>query len=262
MTNIKILVATHIKYQMPTDSCYLPIHVGNKGKSNIGYIGDNTGENISEKNPYFCELTGLYWGCKNLKCDYIGLVHYRRHFSNKNFIYRLCHNNFDCILNNREAEKLLKRYDVILPKKRNYYIETLYSHYAHTHYAEHLIETRKIIYEYYRAYINDFDIVMKRTSAHMFNMFIMKKELADDYCEWLFSILNKLEVKIDISQYSLFEARLFGRISELLLNVWLEHKQLEYSEIPYIYMEKINWINKGISFLEAKFRNKKFERSF
>lgn len=262
MTNIKILVATHKKYQMPIGSCYLPIHVGKEGKSDIGYMVDNTGENISKKNAYFCELTGLYWGWKNLKCDYIGLVHYRRHFSNKNFIYRLCHNNFDCILNNSDTEKLVKQYDVILPKKRNYCIETLYSHYEHTHYAEHLIETRKIIYEYYTAYINDFDTIMERTSAHMFNMFIMKKELADDYCEWLFSILNKLEEKIDISQYSSFDARLFGRISELLLNVWLEHKQLEYREIPYIYMEKINWINKGICFLEAKFRNKKFERSF
>jgi len=262
MTNIKILVATHKKYQMPIDPCYLPIHVGKEGKSNIGYMGDNSGENISEKNPYFCELTGLYWGWKNLKCDYIGSVHYRRHFSNKNFIYRLCHKKFDCVLNNSEVEKLLKRYNVILPKKRNYYIETLHSHYAHTHYAEHLDETRKILDEYYRSYIIDFDIVMKRTSAHMFNMFIMKKELVDEYCEWLFSILNKLEEKIDISKYNSFEARLYGRISELLLNVWLQHKQIEYKEIPYIYIEKINWINKGSSFLKAKFINKKFEKSF
>ena len=262
MTNIKVLVATHIKYQMPTDSCYLPIHVGKEGKPNIGYIGDNTGVNISEKNPYFCELTGLYWGWKNVECDYIGLSHYRRLFSNKSFAYRLVHKKFDCILNKSEAEELLKRYDVILPKKRNYYIETLYSHYGHTHYAEHLDETRKIIDEYYRDYINDFDIVMKRKSAHMFNMFIMKKNLADKYCKWLFSILNKLEDKIDVCRYDSFEARLFGRTSELLLDVWLEHNELKYKEIPYIYMEKTNWVNKCIYFLKAKFMNKKFKKSF
>lgn len=262
MENIKILVATHKKYQMPADLCYLPIHVGKEGKLNIEYMGDNTGENISKKNPYFCELTGLYWGWKNLKCNYIGLSQYRRHFSNKSFVYRLFHKKFDCILNNSEVEKLLKGYDIILPKKRNYYIETLYSHYAHTHYPEHLDETRKIIDEYYRDYINDFDIVMKRKSAHMFNMFIMKKDLADKYCEWLFSILNKLEDKIDVRQYDSFNARLFGRISELLLDVWLEHNELKYKEIPYIHMEKINWINKGICFLKAKFINKKFKKSF
>lgn len=59
--DIKILVATHKKAHMPLDEMYLPIRVGNVlAKDDIGYKGDDTGENISEKNPYFCELTALY----------------------------------------------------------------------------------------------------------------------------------------------------------------------------------------------------------
>ena len=81
--NIKILVATHKQYWMPEDSVYLPIHVGRKDKSDIGYIGDHTGDNISSKNANYCELTGLYWAWKNLDADYIGLVHYRRYFTRK-----------------------------------------------------------------------------------------------------------------------------------------------------------------------------------
>jgi len=81
--NIKIIVASHKKYQMPEDDMYLPLHVGAEGKEKLGYQGDNTGDNISIKNPYFCELTGLYWAWKNLEADYIGLVHYRRYFSIK-----------------------------------------------------------------------------------------------------------------------------------------------------------------------------------
>ena len=85
---VKILVASHKEYRMPDDSIYLPLHVGAEGKVDadgqpldLGWTKDNTGDNISRLNPGFCELTGLYWAWKNLKADYIGLVHYRRHFS-------------------------------------------------------------------------------------------------------------------------------------------------------------------------------------
>lgn len=78
--SIKIVVATHKKYKMPENEMYLPLHVGAYGKESIGYQRDDEGENISNLNPYFCELTGLYWAWKNLKEDYIGLVHYRRLF--------------------------------------------------------------------------------------------------------------------------------------------------------------------------------------
>ena len=82
MKNIKILVATHKKYKMPSDTnMYLPIHVGCEGKKKLGFQGDNSGENISVLNPYYCELTGLYWAWKNLKCDYLGLVHYSSYFT-------------------------------------------------------------------------------------------------------------------------------------------------------------------------------------
>ena len=133
---VKILVASHKKYRMPSDDIYLPLHVGAEGKTDpngkpldLGWTRDNTGDNISELNPGYCELTGLYWGWKNLKADYIGLVHYRRHFCLK----RRNRDPFKNILTGAELRPLLKQYWVFVPKKRRYFIETLYSHYAHTH---------------------------------------------------------------------------------------------------------------------------------
>ena len=77
-----VIVAAHKEYQMPTGEMYLPVYVGAAGKKSIeGYRRDDEGENISDLNPYFGELTGLYWAWKNLNTDYLGLVHYRRHFS-------------------------------------------------------------------------------------------------------------------------------------------------------------------------------------
>lgn len=260
--DIKVLIATHKKYRMPTDECYLPIKVGNKGKENMGYIGDDSGENISSKNPYYCELTALYWGSKNLECDYIGLVHYRRYLAKDRVLLKGRGDKYNRILSKEDIESLLSEYDIILPKKRNYYIETLYSHYAHTHYIEHLDETRKIIKEEFSDYLEAFDTIMNRKSAHMFNMFIMKKELADSYCEWVFEILERLEKRIDFIQYNAYQARLFGRVSELLLDVWIEKNRLKYKEVPHIHMERINWIDKGTKFLKAKFKKEKFQSSF
>ena len=262
MKNVKIIIATHKKYLMPNDELYLPLHVGAEGKDDLGYQKDNRGENISIENPYFCELTGLYWAWKNLDADYIGLAHYRRHFSLKKRKYRKIEDTLKNILTKKQADELFNKCDVVLPKKRRYYIESLYNHYKHTMHIETLDETRKIIEEKYPEYLLEFDKLHKRTSMHAFNMFIMKKDILDGYCKWLFDILFELENRIDSSKYDSFHARFYGRVSERLLDVYLNTNKIKYKEIPFVEVEHINWIKKGISFLKAKFFGKKYGKSF
>ena len=158
MKDISVIVATHKKYFMPSETVYLPVHVGGKlSDTDFGYQKDSTGDNISQKNPYFCELTGLYWAWKNLDSDYIGLVHYRRYFTLHKHTPKDTTKKFDLVLSGSEINELLKKTDVILPKKRKYYIENLYDHYKHTMYVEPLDETRKIIEERYPEYLKEFD---------------------------------------------------------------------------------------------------------
>ncbi len=246
--DVKIIVATHKKYWMPDDPMYLPLHVGAEGKESIGYTPDNTGDNISSKNANYCELTGLYWAWKNLKADYIGLAHYRRHFSNgKRF-----GDKKDKVISQVELEKCLAEADILLPKPRNYWIETNYSQYAHAHHAIDLDTTRAIIQEKYPEYIKAYDESMKRTTGHRFNMFIMKKDKFDEYCKWLFDILFELESRLDISSYNKNDARVFGFVSERLLDIWLETKGYNYKTMPYVFMESQNWVIKGWNFLKRK----------
>ena len=256
--NIKVIVATHKKYRMPKDGMYIPLHVGAENKKPIGYQGDNIGENISYKNSSFCELTGLYWAWKNLNADYIGLVHYRRYFKGKT----KQKDAFEKILNQNEAESLLKNVDIILPRKRKYYIENIYNHYAHTLYVEPLDKTRNIIEVYYPDYLPSFDKCMKHTYMHAFNMFIMSKEKLNQYCQWLFDILFKLEKEVSYEKYNAFHSRFPGRVSELLLDVWLDKNGYEYTEVPFIYMEPIKKTKKVMSFLKAKFFKQKYGESF
>lgn len=248
---IKIIIAAHKKYDMPQDDIYLPVHVGAKGKDELGYTRDDSGDNISEKNPSFCELTGLYWAWKNLDADYIGLAHYRRHFGKGKKI-----------MDGQTASRLLEKADVILPAKRKYYIENLYSHYANTLHKEPLDITIEIIKERYPEYAAETEKLHKRTSAHMFNMLVMKKEHFNAYCEWLFDILFELEKKTENYEYDSFHARFFGRVSELLLDVFINTNGIKYVEYPFIYTEKVNIFKKGVSFLMAKFFGKKYGKSF
>lgn len=127
------------------------------------------------------------------KCeaDYIGLAHYRRHFSCRKGKWK-----YSLILTKEEADNFLAKADVVLPPKRKYFIESLSSHYKHTHDLEHLELTREIMRKQCPEYLPTFDKVMKRTSAHMFNMMIMKYEVLDSYCSWLFRILFALEKRL------------------------------------------------------------------
>ena len=247
---IRIIVAAHKPYWMPSDPMYLPVQVGAAGKESIGFQRDDEGENISGKNESFCELTGLYWAWKNLDADYIGLSHYRRHFANG----KRTGNKKKKVITRGELEKELEGADILLPTPRNYRIETNFTQYTHAHHYTDLAATREILSEKAPACIRTWDGSMKRTTGHRFNMFVMKKEKLDEYCTWLFDILFELEKRLDISGYSDYDRRVFGFVSERLLDVWIETNGYAYRNIPYVYMENQNWISKGGKFIQRKLK--------
>lgn len=247
---IRIIVAAHKPYWMPSDPMYLPVQVGAAGKESIGFQRDDEGENISKKNEGFCELTGLYWAWKNLDTEYLGLAHYRRHFANGKHTGK----KQKKVISQKELEKELKETEILLPTPRNYRIETNFTQYTHAHHFEDLAATRKILSEKWPNYVRAWDMSMKRTTGHRFNMFIMKKDKGDAYCTWLFDILFELERLLDISEYSNYDRRVFGFVSERLLDVWIETNGYVYRDIPYVYMENQNWIMKGGKFIRRKLK--------
>ncbi len=261
--DIRILVAIHKNHWVPSDEMYLPIFAGKAiSDAKLKYPGDDSGDNISAKNNKYSELTALYWAWKNLTADAIGLVHYRRYLGEPgirgNAARRHPENQ---ILTKKTAEEILGRVDAIVPHKRNYMIETIYSHYDHTHDGKHLQLTRKILEKCCPEYLEAFDETLQRTEAHMFNMFVMKRELFCSYCEWLFPILQELDEKVDSSGMTDFERRFPGRIGEILFDVWLEQNHVSYEEVPVVQIGKKHWLRKACAFLAAKFGHRKYEQS-
>lgn len=251
MKKVKIYVAMHKNAIFPKCSIYVPIQVGAKGKEKLTKVTDDVLDNISVKNPNFCELTATYWIYKNDKSDIVGLTHYRRYFFKDN------PKGIDDVLDKKDVLNILNDYDIIVPQK-TYFVryKNMKNAYKKLHNEKDLIECRNIIMEKYPEYIDAFDKVMSDRSFYAFNMFISRKELFDSYYKWLFDILFELESRIDISSYDDYNKRIFGFLSERLFNVWLKYQDLKIKEIM-VYNSEEDFKKQNFKF---KFINMLFDR--
>ena len=255
--NIKILVSTHKPYVMPSDQdLYLPIQVGcDETTERFGIQGDNTGDNISFKHRYYSDLSAVYWAWKNLDADVIGSCHYRRYFVSRK-IKKENEPPFRYILSKKEVEDLIAKCPVIVAKKRHYYIETMESHYAHSHNEKDFQLTREIISQQFPAYLPAFNHVAAETSAHIFNTFIMRQDYLDQFCSFLFPVLFELEKRVDFTGYNEYESRVCGYMAEFLLDVWIVTENIPFQEVRLAMIEKQNWPLKIWRFLVKKFYRK------
>lgn len=259
----KIIVCCH-KDDLKVDrDPYMPIQVG-KALSNqeLGITGDDSGDNISVKNSSYCELTGLYWAWKNLKdVDVIGLCHYRRYFDfHGQSVSILPYTKFEKgqfeQLDFSVPESILESVNkgrIIAPRVMNN-VGSLYDEYCICHISDDLRTLESVVYEKSeQKYKDAFYKVMRLTHKPMcFNMFLMNRQDFDNYCNWLFTILEEVESRIDISQYSPVQKRVFGYMAERLFNVWVtaERKKVIHKPLMFIMDEKqgskMNYVLKGI----------------
>lgn len=221
--SVSIFTITHVPFTPPKDPIYIPLQVGRALHDDFGYQGDDTGENISAKNPYYSELTGLYWIWKNYTdADYLGLCHYRRYFLNED----------GALMTETDYMNIFASYDVIIaqPGFGDYDYRTVY---ARSHDIRNLDMTGEVIRELYPDYYETFQNVIADRRCYVGNLFAAPAPLFYAYCEWLFAIFSTLEKRIDCSSYDDYHKRVFGFLSEQLLAVWIRHNHLSCYEAPY-----------------------------
>lgn len=215
--NTAIFVITHKETHIPNVKGLIPLLVGAENHPNIKCYEntDNTGDNISLKNKNYCELTGIYWMWKNINAEIIGICHYRRFFTNAKISV-----NTKYFCSSRDFEKMMSRYDVIVPNPR-YYTDTVINSVNIAPNKADMQELEKAINvvcpEYNDAYIQ----FINGKKSYLYNMCVMKKTLFNSYCKWLFEILEYIENDYDISNESEYRQRLYGFLSERLIGVWL-----------------------------------------
>jgi hypothetical protein len=244
------------------DPVYQPIHVGKAISQNeLGFNGDNTGDHISERNPYYSELTGLYWIWKNTDSDWIGLCHYRRFFFCKEPLFQMkLRKVFEFLTGNgmirngiyytsdiktsrliatgTEIKNILAEYDAIVPVQRKLKYP-VWKQYQRRHHIRDMERVKEILSTLYPSYTSAFDRVMEKKELFSCNMFVMKREFYNQYMSWLFSVLFELEKLSDITQYDAYQKRMFGFISERLFDVWLTHNNLNYKTLPFLYFKMV-----------------------
>lgn len=219
--NLRIYAMTHKAFELPTDSMYQPLHVGREGKADLGYPGDDTGENISRKNCYYSELTGFYWLWKNCKdLDYIGTCHYRRFLINRR----------ERMFTKAEYEELLREYDLITTRR-----VVLNHSYHYGFSANHnqlaLDTTGEVIRDLYPEFFDAYRTLVHQNETYFGNMLVTSKALFDEYCGWLFTIFAEVERRIDLdTDEDAYHKRVLGFISEFLLLVWVTVKGLRVYE--------------------------------
>ena len=243
MRNICIFICAHKEVPLPQHPYFLPIQAGAIHHENIpGYQPDSEGDNISDKNPHFCELTCHYWAWKNLKqVDIVGLNHYRRYFdfqrkwpqfsADKHFI------STDSFLGQEyqfpDLERLLQKYDIILPVARHWRVSNT-QQYADYHIAKDWEMLRQIIRERSPQYIPAFEKTMDHSNKSVgYNMFITHWKHFDAYSEWLFDILFEVERHVPPIDDPV-QSRIYGYMSERLINVFCKHHHLRIKHVPLI----------------------------
>lgn len=269
----KILLVTHKPFKIPSGNAFVPILAGadvaltnNKdgkiSKNDLEWlqtfcIFDNSGENISSKNRLYSECSALYWAWKNFEQignpEYIGLMHYRRHFIfNEDYYLNSKQSKLEKALGYISADFINDRYikniqlnDKIIDEFTDKYdlIVSIDSDLSkindgrniRTDYAETIAGTKvkdfdlmlEILCSKYPQYQELIKTKVNGYKKSLYQMFIMKKELFFEYCNFLFPILFELEEEIDFSEYSTNGKRSLGYLAEELLAIFVWIKEAE-----------------------------------
>lgn len=246
MADIKLFVCCHQQAEIPDHSLLVPIQVGAAFAETYfpNFVYDNVGENISEKNRSYCELTAQYWAWKNVNADYLGFFHYRR------FLYpdvrrrrpyrierRVDLTLLDKLGYDRFAE-IICQYDMIAPIGEEMNV-SVREHYANApyHRRSDLERMERIVLERCPKMSQALETYLSGSVCWFGNIYIMRYETFHHYCSWLFPLLEEFDRRTDFTDYTVQERRVDGYLAERLFGIYLTfyRSSLKTLELPRVH---------------------------
>lgn len=262
--SLRIFVSCHKDVDLFDSEILQPVQVG---ASKAGWrfpwaLQDDEGENVSELNPMYCELTAQYWAWKNVDCERYGFCHYRRYFnfSNKDYHENAYGEIIDWRINSKTQEKyglldknLLEQvegYDIVTTKFQDLrrFPGKFSTPLEHWHSAPNLHDKDldlmvEILKEMHPDYSLACDAYLNGNKTCFCNMFVMTKDIFHDYCPWLFGILEEFCKRADVTNYSKEALRTAGHLAERLLNIYIIKHQMDgcnwkHKQVQCVHLEK------------------------
>lgn len=263
MRKVEILISCHKDADAVQNDVLHTIEVGASLHNSpvLAEYRDNTGENISQKNPFYCELTAQYWAWKNLDADYYGFFHYRRYLSFKRLpeTYDGYGNLLEPYIDGGTEEKLgldpktvqtlLEQYDFVLPEEKDILFMPGMGKNMHNQYmASGFLHERdlEIMMDVLREKSPEMlPIAQSYEAGHKTwfnNMFIARKEIFQDYCAWLFNILEECCHRMHMEDYSVEALRTPGHLAERLLNIYFRNL-IQQGKYRYTQLQTVAFLN-------------------
>jgi len=227
-----IYIVTHKQVDLPKLRGYRAIQVGSAEDDFPGCLRDDTGDNIADRNASYCELTAMYWIWKNTDDPFKGLAHYRRYFGRRVFSSRVSD-----ILGYEALIGMLEGRDLLAAKPAVYHVNAREQLLMDCCTPETFSKLEAVVEALSPEYMDAFRAFFAGNRAAQYNMLLCRKTLFDDYCAWLFPILFSLEDRVDLTDASDYQRRLFGFMGERLMNVWLLHNRLSVGYLPVVSTE-------------------------
>lgn len=268
--NIMIYVACHKPYYIPSVDFLKGIQVGAalNNERFVGMLADDTGENISNLNKSYCELTAQYWIWKNYKSDIVGFFHYRRYLKlineNKSILpyivkkIPILQDLLNWGYDKKHIANIFNEYDIIVPLPERFHMN-VYDQYINSkdHYQKDLDKVINIINKRYPHMVKSMEKYLNGDMIYFGNVYIMKWEIFDKYMSWLFDILFEFDTKKDIEGYNKQALRVNGYLAERLFGIYLtyiiDNTKLRIYNVQKIHFECLEGSN--LSFIKKKIIN-------
>lgn len=261
---VRIFVTTHKDVNVFWGNVLEPVQVGvtHPRKRLRWALQDDAGENISDLNATYCELTTQYWAWKNVyDAEYVGFCHYRRYFDfsgeehDENSYGEVMDQRIDWGsqarygLDDASIIKAVQGCDVVTTRVRDLRkfpegFSTVREQYAAAAYLDvaDLNRVMDLVCQMYPEYAQDVEAYLAEPYTCFCNMFVMRYEFFDRYCEWLFPVLERFVDDWDTSYLSHERLRTPGHLAERLLNVFLKHEQrvrpkLVWKQVQCVHFE-------------------------